>query len=93
MKRLLALLMVLVSVFCFTAHAEVNTQTEYKSGHYRYKLMLDGSAVITGYDDKNATTIVMPSDLDNHHISAIGSYAFENCKFSTFTISEFVSSI
>lgn len=96
MKRFIMMMTLVVVIVLFVPHAlaSVDTQTEFISNDgYHYTLMKDGSARIVGYEGKNEASVNLPSDLDRHHITAIASYAFEDCEFDTFTISEFVNTI
>lgn len=90
MKRLLLMILLALSVLTFCAGAET---TENTSGFYRYILLEDGSAMITGYDGLEET-LAIPAAVDGHTVTAIDEGAFYSCtSLETVTIPQGVQTI
>lgn len=72
-------------------------KTEVKtSGSYRYRILEDGTAVITRYDEKEDanTQITIPSELEGIKVTAIAASAFSECnKLTDIIIPDTVISI
>lgn len=88
---MLSLVLLLMTMLCSVVAAEGETLT---SGYYRYVLLEDGTAEITGFTNENATTADIPSELDGHVVSRIGDGTFLNYKSLTaITLPDSVTSI
>lgn len=93
MKKTLLILMLLLACALFGAANAENPAQEFVSDHFRYILMPDGTAKITGYtmSDKK---IQIPNQLDGHTVTAIGDYAFSDISnLEEITIPDSVTSI
>lgn len=76
MKKLLPLLLALMMAILPCALAE-DSPTEYESGDYRYILLADGTAEITGYYG-DSDDLIIPAELDGRPVASIGAGAFAN---------------
>lgn len=79
MKKLW-LLVVLVLCFALPCLAE-EEPTVYTSGCYKYILLEDGTAEITGYmgETKLLAKLELPSELDGHPVTSLGNLALSAC--------------
>ncbi|MBQ2972728.1 MAG: leucine-rich repeat domain-containing protein [Clostridia bacterium] len=66
------------SEFMVIAEAEDAAET-FSEGYYTYSVDEDGNATITNVDTLISGDIVVPSTLDNHIVTEIGSQSFMNC--------------
>lgn len=79
MKRFLSILIVIVLALAGASGESANAS--YSSGPYQYSVADDGTACITGFFVGflgPAARAVLPSELDGHPVTAIGSYAFSS---------------
>ena len=104
-KRILATALALCMVFGSAASLSESTFTEStgitasaaestkKSGNYEYKLLKDGSAMITKYNGKESK-VSIPSKLGGKTVSSIGHIAFSFCTtITSVTIPDSVTEI
>ena len=70
--------------------AEISTKSQ--DGLYLYVVLEDGTAGITGYLG-DETALVIPSVVDDLHVTAIGAYAFEYAALTSVVIPEGVTVI
>ena len=84
-KRLLPMLLMMVAILllipAFSTAENMDdegNQTEHISDDFAYVVLEDGTAELTGYKGQ-AKTLLIPSQLDGHDVSAIGEFAFESC--------------
>ena len=71
MKRLIAAVTAMMLLFALTASGEETA----KSGDYYYRVLEDGTAEITKYDN-NERRPEIPSELDGYEVTRIGERAF-----------------
>ena len=92
MKKYLVLFIMLMAAFMLTC-AAADAPRVYTSGDYRYVLLEDGTAEITGYTGK-AAELTIPAELDGHSVTSIGWRAFVFCdSLTSITIPDSVTSI
>ncbi len=86
----LAMILTALPLTGVTAFAEDETHT---SGYFKYTVLEDGTAEITGYNGK-AETLEIPSKLDGYTVTSIGYEAFKDCdSLTSVTIPDSVESI
>ena len=91
-KKCLAVTLCLLLCLCAFTFAAGDEQT-YTSGDYKYTLLPDGAAEITGYTGQ-ARNLSVPEKLDGHKVTSIGDIAFCSCDFLTsISIPDSVTSI
>lgn len=80
MKKLW-LLVALLLCFALSCAAAEEEPTKYTSGCYKYILLEDGTAEITGYvgDTKLLAKLELPSELDGHPVTSLGGYSLAAC--------------
>lgn len=76
-KRLISVLLSVVMLFSITAGVDLSAYAD-TSGDYKYTVLEDGTAEITGYLGSGGN-ITIPSEIDGYTITSIGSYAFFEC--------------
>ena len=77
MKRIPAVLLALILVFLCLFSAAAESETDLKSGDYSYRLLPDGTAMITRYKG-DGEDLFIPSELDGIPVTAIGAEAFKS---------------
>ena len=93
MKKLLTILLALMLTVSLSCTLAEDVPTEYIGGDFRYVLLEDGTAEITGYGG-DATDQTLPAELDGHPVSANGDAAFPlYLTLTSITIPEGVTSI
>lgn len=80
MKKLW-LLVALMLCFALPCAAAEEAPASYTCGVYKYVLLEDGTAEITGYvgDTKLLAKLELPSELDGHPVTSLEKFAFMNC--------------
>ena len=75
--------LLVVLMFCFALPCAIAEEapTKYTSGCYKYILLEDGTAEITGYvgDTKLLAKLELPSQLDGHPVTSLGDYSLAAC--------------
>ena len=92
MKKALSVLLsaVILITLCIVAPVSAGAET---SGDYRYDILDDGTAEITGYTG-SASNLTIPGKLNGYTVTSIGSYAFSGCTvLSNVTIGNSVKDI
>ncbi len=77
MKRRIVTVILMLTV-CMAVSACSGRSKTYTSGDYDYRLLEDGSAMITKYSGKQSI-LTVPSKLDGHTVTSIGISAFSGC--------------
>ena len=93
MRRMLAILLALLFSLALGCALAEDVPTECESGDYRYTLLADGTAEITGYYG-DSDDLIIPAELDGRPVASIGDGAFANhISLSSVTLPEGVISI
>lgn len=103
MKKIFALLGVLLVLFTLTSLAE---ETEYQWKDFRYRILEDGTAEITGHEgmdmknyniltgkDKRIKNLTIPSQVNGIPVTSVGVAAFSGPSLQKVTISEGITHI
>ena len=77
-----------------TAPASGQAPEEKEQPLFRYRVRMEGTAEITGVNDKDIVTAEIPAEMDGYPVTVIGYDAFSDCdKLETLVIPEGVESI
>ena len=79
MKKLCAMLALVLVLAVFGACAETAPTPIYDCGDYTYILMADGSAQIVSWDGPDVE-LTVPAELDGHAVTSISECAFYDCQ-------------
>ena len=83
LKRLIALLLMMMVLFALTACTAAAEEPEvFTSGDYQYIVLPDSTAEITAYSGEDAT-LAIPDTLGGKTVTRIGDRAFRNCRSLT----------
>ena len=74
-KKIVSLLLAIAMLLSALPFAGI-TASAYQGGDFYYRLLADGTAVITSYYDDYAEYIIIPSEIDGYTVTGIGDSAF-----------------
>ncbi len=93
MKNMLTVMLTLLLTLALTCTLAEEAPTVYTSGDWKYVLLADGTAEITGYYG-NSDDLIIPAELDGRPVTSIGIGAFANhISLSSVTLPEGLISI
>lgn len=75
------------------AQENVTNQEEYESGEYKYVLLEDDTAQITGCTGSNHRELEIPTSIDGKIVTSIGDCAFARCAAEEILIPDTITSI
>ena len=78
MKQCKLFIAILLAALCLLACAAADEPTVYQRGNFKFILLEDGTAEITGYTG-NSANLVVPDTLDGYKVTGIGDDAFYSC--------------
>lgn len=81
MKKVLSLFLSALMIFSMTVVMSVTTAAK-TSGDFYYEVIIDGSAIITGYNG-NAKVLEIPSEIEGYPVTSIATTAFQQCNSLT----------
>ena len=83
MKKLLACFLALALLIATSCCAVADEPKPITSGDWKYRILADGTAHITGYSNSTATSIQIPETLDGVTVTDIAGGAFLSCAENT----------